>query len=153
MRSLSLPLLATALAFALLIPTCVSTAQEMPEIIVTPSSVGEVQFPHALHYDDMGFECTECHHEIDAAELVMPHEDYFDDFWIDCRICHVPGTEASTSMSCSSCHTKPAADIADETLSSKVVIHQSCWRCHEVATGADASQACGICHQESSASN
>ena len=61
---------------------------QVPPIIKTPSSVGEVAFPHEFHFDDLEIECQTCHHEVTAGALTMPHKEYFDDFWIDCRICH-----------------------------------------------------------------
>ena len=37
-------------------------------------------------------------------------------------------------------------NIADETLSAKVVVHQQCWKCHPVGTGKEASAVCEKCH-------
>lgn len=119
----------------------------LPPVLVSPTSVGEVAFPHQMHFDDLGIDCGECHHEINAARLKMPHEDYFDDFWIDCLACHTESETPSVSQSCSSCHHSDPTGIADETLSSKVVIHKSCWTCHEIGTGAEASAGCASCHQ------
>ena len=71
--------LALAASFSLV---C-SVSAAAPPILVWPSRVGEVTFPHEMHFDDLDISCEECHHEINAARLEMPHEDYFDDFWID----------------------------------------------------------------------
>ena len=90
-------------------------------------------------------ECEACHHETNARMLDIPHVEYFADFWIDCTTCHHPSSEPQRAMSCSACHHCPT-HCADETLSSKVVIHASCWRCHEVGAGAAASGACATCH-------
>jgi hypothetical protein len=108
--------------------------------------LGDVRFPHAFHYDALELECASCHHETQAAELDIPHLQYFEDFWINCAICHRQRPTAVGPVACSECHHGSPADIADETLSAKVVIHRSCWTCHEVGTGAEASRSCGNCH-------
>lgn len=124
-----------------------SEIEQLPDVIRSASSIGEVAFPHQFHFEVLEFECQTCHHEINAAALKMPHEDYFDDFWIDCRICHKSdGSTVSQPQSCSNCHHDSPTDIADETLSSKVVIHKQCWECHELEVGQEASQACSECH-------
>ena len=120
---------------------------EIPEELISPSSVGEVSFPHSFHIEDLEIECQECHHEINAAQLSTPHDEYFNEFWIDCNICH-NGNESARmeARACSDCHNAHPHDIADETLCAKVVIHKSCWNCHEVGTGAEASESCEMCH-------
>jgi hypothetical protein len=124
-----------------------SQQDSIPEVITAPSSAGEVTFPHRLHYEDFEVECKTCHHEINASRLKFPHEDYFDDFWIDCKICHHEGGTVSLSAQpCSKCHHKRPMGIADETLSSKVVIHKNCWECHEIGTGGEATTNCKLCH-------
>lgn len=107
----------------------------------------DVIFPHEMHVDDLGIECRECHHETDAAKLKSPHPDYFADFWINCRICHHESQTPRAAQRCSECHHDNPFDIADETRSSKVVIHKSCWSCHEVGLGANASASCATCHE------
>jgi hypothetical protein len=130
----------------------IASAQDMQEqkltpIIRSPSSVGEVAFPHQFHFEDLELECQACHHDINAATLRMPHEDYFEDFWIDCRICHKDeGSAVSEPQSCSNCHHDSPTDIADETLSAKVVVHKQCWECHELEKGEEASRGCKVCH-------
>lgn len=119
----------------------------MPEFIRSPSHLGEVEFPHLFHYDDLGIACADCHHETDATVLNVPHEDYFDDFYIDCTTCHHPSGEVTQEpQACSSCHPASPRTIADETLSAKVVIHQNCWECHDAGTGAEAFTNCKACH-------
>ncbi len=108
--------------------------------------LGDVSFPHELHYADLEFECESCHHETKATKLDIPHVEYFEDFWINCAICHRETAAAATPVACSGCHHDSPADIADETLSAKVVIHRSCWECHDVGRGPEASRSCGTCH-------
>jgi len=108
--------------------------------------LGDVRFPHELHYDTLELECESCHHETQATDLDIPHKEYFEDFWINCAICHREGPAVSGPLACSQCHHRSPADIADETLSAKVVIHQSCWECHEVGSGSQASRSCPTCH-------
>lgn len=118
-----------------------------PATIVSPSAAGEVTFPHAMHVEELGIACEECHHETGAARLAMPHEEYFKDFWIDCTTCHGNGRQATaTPQPCGGCHHASPADAADETLSAKVVIHRSCGACHPLGTGVEASESCGFCH-------
>ncbi|OGU76601.1 MAG: hypothetical protein A2V93_00630 [Ignavibacteria bacterium RBG_16_34_14] len=120
---------------------------EIPEEISFPSSVGKVVFPHQLHIEDLEIECVECHHQINAKELKTPHFEYFKSSWIKCEICHTETEQVKQKVfNCSECHHSSPANIADETLSSKVVIHKSCWECHEVGTGSDASETCSGCH-------
>jgi|SaaInl7_200m_RNA_FD_contig_71_90005_length_2128_multi_7_in_0_out_0_2 hypothetical protein len=136
--------LAMVAAMAALMVSVAATASEPP---LVPEAIGEVSFPHELHTEDLEIECAECHHEINADVLEFPHEDYFEDFWIDCRVCHRPDGEPATARNCTHCHHQAPADVADQTLSAKVVIHTRCWNCHEVGAGATASQTCGDCHQ------
>ena len=118
----------------------------VPDEIVSPSSVGEVVFPHRKHVEELGFACTECHHETRAAVLNMPHPEYFADFWIDCKVCHREGDAARAPQACSACHHSSLSNIADQTSSVKVAVHRSCWRCHEPGVGAKATANCALCH-------
>lgn len=119
----------------------------IPEDIEFPSNVGEVSFPHQFHIDDLELECVECHHQINAKILVTPHADYFKSSWINCEICHNESGQIEQKIfTCSECHHPGPENIADETLSSKVVIHKNCWNCHEVGTGVEASATCNGCH-------
>ena len=121
--------------------------EQLTPILKAPSSIGEVVFPHQLHFEDLEFECQTCHHETNASTLRMPHEEYFNDFWIDCIICHRgDGSAVSQPQTCSNCHHDSPVSIADETLSAKVVIHKKCWECHELEKGEKASQSCSACH-------
>jgi hypothetical protein len=118
----------------------------MPNEITYTSEVGDVRFPHKLH---MKMGCNKCHHQIHAEPLDTPHQDYLDSSWIKCEICH--GADAETRSKyykCSGCHHSDLENIADETLSSKVVVHKSCWQCHQAGTGVAASEGCSDCHDK-----
>ena len=128
-----------------------SDSSQPKAVIRSPSSVGEVVFPHKLHFEELEIECDECHHETDAAKLQMPHEEYFEDFWIDCRICHNDNEVVSKPQACANCHHNSPANNADQTLSAKVVIHKNCWECHDMETGEEASQNCIFCHSQTTA--
>jgi len=106
--------------------------------------LGDVPFPHERHYSDLEIECVTCHHETAAPPLQIPHADYFDDFWIDCATCH--SRKDTGQRACASCHHARPANLSDETLSAKVVVHKSCWTCHEIGTGPSASRGCRSCH-------
>lgn len=124
-----------------------SDAQGMPGDKAFPSSIGEVVFKHKEHVQDRGIKCVDCHHQINAKKLTIPHPDYFKSSSLNCDICHNPSEKLKQSTYvCSECHRTNPADIADETLSAKVVIHKKCWQCHQVTTGKDASKSCGSCH-------
>jgi hypothetical protein len=140
--------LSFALLVALTVTVPASAAPEapVPDQIVSPSSVGEVVFPHRKHFEDLGLACAECHHETQAAVLKIPHPDYFADFWINCKICHREQGVPLAPQSCSACHHSSLSNIADQTLSAKVAIHRNCWRCHPVDTGEKATTSCAFCH-------
>jgi hypothetical protein len=122
---------------------------KITSVIKSPSALGDVAFPHLFHFEDLEIECQTCHHETNASTLRMPHEDYFDDFWIDCTICHrSEGSVLSQPQACANCHHDSPTDIADETLSAKVVIHKNCWECHEFEKGENASRGCSKCHKK-----
>lgn len=120
---------------------------DMPDEITFKSSVGNVVFPHNVHVKDMKLECAECHHQIHAMDLDTPHPDYMESSWVSCKICHNTNSQNRKKYyKCSDCHHSDLDDISDETLSSKVVTHKSCWNCHETGTGAEASKGCVECH-------
>lgn len=124
-----------------------SAASSIPEERSFPSTVGEVIFHHQMHTKDLSVKCVECHHSIGAKELVTPHPAYANSSPTQCEMCHVtPGATKQNAYTCSGCHEKNPMNIADETLSAKVVIHKQCWKCHPVGTGKEASVACVKCH-------
>jgi len=140
-----------ALAFPLL--SCMGAkppgpkASALPGMVTGWAPIGKANFPHEKHASEFGVECVKCHHETNAKPLSIPHMEYFNDLWINCGTCHhKAGAEALGPQACSTCHHSNNGDIADETLSAKVVIHKNCWSCHEVGTGANASAACKTCH-------
>lgn len=141
-------LLLAAVALAALAAAEAPPAGEAPETITWPTSVGEVVFDHRMHSEDFAADCVTCHHETHAARLEMPHPEYFEDFWIDCASCHGETAPSGEPRACSDCHHASPATIADETLSSKVVLHESCWQCHEVGRGQEASRGCAVCHRQ-----
>jgi len=120
---------------------------DMPDQIEFETSIGKVMFPHDLHIRELEIDCADCHHQIHAGELVTPHPDYMESSWISCKICHDPDSKMSKKYyRCSDCHHSVLENIADETLSSKVVLHKACWQCHASGTAVQASESCGDCH-------
>jgi hypothetical protein len=142
--------LAAGLASAAETPAGAAPA-EPPETVRWESSVGDVEFGHRMHVEDLGTECVACHHETTATALELPHPDYFDDFWVDCATCH--GGEAKTALArCGSCHPERTASGPHvEMPTAKVAIHESCWSCHESGRGAEASISCAVCHRRPAA--
>lgn len=117
---------------------------KLPGVITFESALGDVLFPHKVH-QKMG--CKNCHHQIHAKTLATPHEAYLTYSWVNCGDCHDADTAISTTYyGCDHCHHSNLENIADETLTAKVVIHKSCWNCHLSGTGADASERCSFCH-------
>src|SRR4030067_1133669 len=113
---------------------------EIPSEINIPSSVGEVLFRHRMHIRDLSIKCVDCHHQINAKQLITPHPDYFGSSWINCKTCHDESEKiAQKPYICSECHQTRPKNIADETLSAKVVVHKQCWKCHGEGTGEEAS--------------
>lgn len=124
-----------------------SDALAIPAERSFPSSVGEVVFHHQMHVKDLSIKCVECHHQIDAKKLNTPHPGYLSSSSIKCEICHKESGEITQkAYVCSECHSTKPMNIADETLSAKVVIHKQCWRCHQVGTGKEANKGCEKCH-------
>jgi len=119
----------------------------MPDVVTFKASVGDVHFRHKFHVKDLGLECVQCHHQVSAVQLKTPHPSYLDSSWINCHLCHDPKEQTNKPYyKCSRCHHVNPNKIADETLSSKVVTHESCWKCHESGTGVEASKGCPACH-------
>jgi hypothetical protein len=117
-----------------------------PSEVIFESSVGDVHFPHDRH---LKLGCAQCHHQIKAGPLKTPHPGYMDSSWIQCETCHSEeATNGGAYYKCGKCHHDEPDNIADETLSSKVVTHKSCWKCHQSGTGPEASEGCGECHEK-----
>jgi hypothetical protein len=124
-----------------------SDTGQIPSLITISSPVGEVTFLHEAHFKDRGIQCAECHHQINAKKLQTPHPDYLESSWINCKVCHEePGKAKQQIYACSQCHRTNPVNIADETLSAKVVIHKQCWKCHEMGTAKEAAKSCELCH-------
>jgi len=124
-----------------------SAPVDVPPERIFPSSVGEVVFHHQMHIKDLSIKCVDCHHQINAKKLSTPHPDYFKSSSVKCEICHDESEKIKQkAYTCSVCHHTNPVNIADETLSAKVVIHKQCWKCHAVSTGKDASKGCEKCH-------
>jgi hypothetical protein len=141
-----LPYAACAALLALVSAVALATPEPaVPDRIVSPTAVGEVDFAHRTHAEDLGIECVECHHETRAAALATPHPRYLEDTGVDCAVCHGQATPL-TARSCAGCHGSRIATVASDSLSAKVAIHRTCWKCHEPSTGAQASAGCALCH-------
>jgi len=118
---------------------------KLPNIITFESSVGDVDFPHRVH-QKMG--CQKCHHQIHAKDLITPHDEYLTYSWVNCQDCHDESQNHSIYYGCAKCHHSNLENIADETLSAKVVVHKNCWNCHLSGTGVEASERCSYCHKK-----
>ena len=111
--------------------------------IVFELAAGDVCFPHKSHRRKG---CDNCHHQYPAVALETPHPEYLTSSWHSCSSCHGSKERPKRYQACVSCHLADPVNIADETPSSKVAMHKSCWKCHEAGTGAEASRGCAECH-------
>ena len=142
----SIAAIAAILFFAAALPAK-SDSAGIPALRTFPSTVGEVVFTHQIHIQDRGIKCADCHHAINAKRLNAPHPDYFKSSAIKCEVCHNESEKIKQrAYTCSGCHHTNPVNIADETLSAKVVVHKQCWNCHPVSTGKEASSGCEKCH-------
>jgi hypothetical protein len=104
----------------------------------------DVCFPHKSH---RRLGCGKCHHQSKAKPLNTPHPEYLTSSWHSCHSCHDPETERQkVYRNCLDCHHANPNSIADETPSSKVALHENCWKCHDKGIGAQASARCPDCH-------
>ncbi len=126
-----------------------ATIPDVPAEITIKSAYGNVVLPHEVHIKKVKLKCSVCHHQIKAEALDTPHPGYLTSSWISCQTCHNSNSEFTKKYyKCSVCHHSEPNNIADETLSSKVVIHKSCWKCHKSGTGVKASKSCSKCHEK-----
>ncbi len=117
-----------------------------PDTVTFPSHVGEVTFPHAMHVEDLGIDCTDCHHPVTAPKLDTPHPKTFESCSVRCDTCHGRKDTEPADHRCTTCHTKTVDAAHDAIPSVKVALHETCFTCHEVGTGPDASGSCANCH-------
>lgn len=117
-----------------------------PETVTFPSHVGEVTFPHAMHVEDLGIDCADCHHPVTAPALHTPHPGYFSQCSVPCETCHGAAPERPGEHQCTTCHTGVVDAAHDAIPSAKVALHRTCSACHEIGTGPDASNNCENCH-------
>ncbi|MFC1852485.1 cytochrome c3 family protein [candidate division CSSED10-310 bacterium] len=118
---------------------------ENPDEIVFPSHLGEVTFPHQMHWDDAEIECLSCHHEAKALTLAFPHEEYMADCAEICRRCHVEKGKKPKIQACKKCHNRQKR-TAMKTVDATTIIHKNCWKCHESGKGVAAGKNCITCH-------
>ena len=122
------------------------TTPAPPKTVTFPSHVGEVTFPHAMHVDDLGIDCTDCHHPVTAPRLTTPHPGYFRQCPVPCTTCHGAAEERPGDHRCATCHTGTVDAAHDAIPSAKVALHRTCSACHDIGTGPDASNNCETCH-------
>jgi len=117
-----------------------------PDMVTIPSHVGEVTFPHAMHADDLGIDCADCHHPVTAPALHTPHPETFQGCAVRCDTCHGRTASEPADHRCATCHPARVDAAHDAIPSTKVALHKTCFGCHEVGTGPDASASCVNCH-------
>jgi c(7)-type cytochrome triheme protein len=107
--------------------------------VFTSRSRPAVEFPHLLHFDDAGIECSECHHRFQDGENIV------DDSELE---------EGAAGIKCSSCHKseagfrfKPDLDPTKRTL--RQAYHRMCMSCHRQLKKENKKAGfvtCGGCH-------
>jgi hypothetical protein len=132
-------------------PAAPAAAPSPPAEIKISASVGEVTFRHQAHFEERAITCVQCHHQINAHRLETPHPEYLKSSSINCQLCHDESGKAKQVYDCKQCHRTTPLNVADETLSAKVVIHKQCWNCHEAGTAKQASASCASCHSKKKA--
>lgn len=131
-----------------------SKPQENPPRVLLDNNGGRVIFTHAIHADDYGYECADCHH--DGVEDARP---------LPCGSCHPAAfdedfkknhAEAFPSDAyCERCHySEPSADMAEEDRPDPDMLyirsdafHDQCMGCHEdLDAGPYGDESCATCH-------
>jgi len=94
------------------------------------------RFPHQEHVTRHNLECVECITRPTRLRLDTPHDAYLAGNGIECQVCH-QGRSLPREPQALLQPVNPVTptDVADETLSAKVVIHRTCWRCHPMREG------------------
>ena len=110
------------------------------------TAMPKARFPHDEHVTLRHLECKECHHETNAHRLDTPHPEYLSGNGIECSVCHHGTDQPREPEACGDCHPVTPPSVADETLSAKVVIHETCWRCHPIGDQPNAQGVCLTCH-------
>ncbi len=75
-----------------------------------------VAFPHTFHYDDLGLDCTECHHLYKGGKNVWDEDQPVK----KCQECH---TDATTKN-------ELRLPIPKQKLNLKLAFHNNCIGCH-----------------------
>lgn len=130
-------------------PILAADEKDPPDDIVIPSVVGEVHFPHSMHFEDQEIDCATCHHPVNAAPFKTPHNQYFANSKTNCKACH-GGEPKAENQACSNCHLSAghAEGQVHMIISAKLAAHKTCGACHEEAQakGEAASKGCVKCH-------
>ncbi len=127
------------------------TVPKNPERILLDNAAGKVVFNHQKHFEDYGFSCATCHHEmILTSETVENcgscHGVAFDETF---RTTHVEKYKSFNS--CATCHHMEFAPKVDWTHKAHAEEYGlDCTSCHHEDTSIEPEpQNCADCHQES----
>lgn len=138
-------------------------AEEMPvRVHFKATGTENVLFGHAVHMEDYGNSCTDCHHEFadtigkmesscgtchESGVLGQPafgeeglfdHEGHEYDYGLSCMECHHEMDDFGMDPGqCSECHSAPG-EMAD-------VAHETCIDCHN-DMGGPVEEDCSSCH-------
>jgi len=109
------------------------------QAVFTNRSRPAVDFPHLLHFDDAGIECSDCHHRFKGGENIVDESELEEDGeGIKCSACHKNETGFRF---------KPDLDPTKRNL--QQAYHRMCTGCHRQVSK-DKKQSgpvtCGECH-------
>lgn len=107
--------------------------------VFTGRSRPAVEFPHLLHFDDAGIECSECHHRFKGGENVVDEGELEED---------------AEGIKCSSCHKSEAGfrftpDLDPTKRNLQQAYHKLCTGCHRQVSKEEEKSGpvtCGECH-------
>lgn len=127
-----------------------------PARVVLDNSGGRVIFTHAVHADDYGYECADCHHDGVEDENATP---------ISCGSCHPKSFDEEYAKNhqkmfpseeyCLRCHDEdPASGVTEDTRPDKDMMltradafHGQCMDCHKAEdAGPYDEDSCYTCH-------
>lgn len=128
--------------------------QESPARVLMDNTGGRVVFAHAIHADDYGYDCADCHHDgVEGASVIgcgSCHPKAFDGVFRELHQRSFPSREY-----CERCHdSEPVANMpederpdSDMLLVRADALHAQCMDCHKAEdAGPYGDDSCSTCH-------
>ncbi|BBD07378.1 cytochrome c3 family protein [Desulfovibrio ferrophilus] len=128
--------------------------QKSPTRVLMVNNGGRVFFTHAIHADDYGYDCADCHHDgVEGAEPIACgscHPKAFDGLFKEVHQRAFPSKEY-----CERCHdSEPVSSMSDDErpdsdmlLTRADAFHGQCMDCHKAEdAGPYGEESCSTCH-------